>query len=50
MEVKDFSNSFANGLALCAILHSFVPDEIPYDDLSPDNPAENFGVALQVSE
>ena len=50
VEVKDFSHSFANGLALCAILHTFVPDDVPYDDLSPDNTAENFRVAMQVSE
>ena len=28
VEVKDFSNSWANGLALCGILHSYVPEVI----------------------
>ena len=50
VEVKDFSNSWANGLALCAILHSFLPDVIPYDDLSPDNPRKNYTIALQAAE
>ena len=50
VEVKDFSNSWANGLALCAIIHSFVPDLIPYDDLSPDNQRENYTIALQAAE
>ena len=50
VEVKDFSSSFADGLALCAILHSFLPDEVPYDDLSPGNRRENFTVAMQVAE
>ena len=50
VEVKDFSNSWANGLALCAIIHSFVPDLIPYDDLNPDNQRENYTIALQAAE
>jgi hypothetical protein len=50
VEVKDFSSSWSDGLALCAILHNFVPDAIPYDDLSPDNPRENYTVALKAAE
>ena len=50
MEVKDFSHSWSDGLALCALLHSFVPDKIAYDDLSPGNTRENYTVALQAAQ
>ena len=50
VEVNDFSNSWANGLALCAVLHSFMPDSIPFDDLTPSNRRQNFTVALQAAE
>ena len=50
VEINDFSSSWANGLALCAILHSFLPDSIPFDDLTPTNRRQNFTVALNVAE
>ncbi|XP_011408630.2 PREDICTED: smoothelin-like, partial [Amphimedon queenslandica] len=50
VDVKDFSNSWRDGLALCAILHNFVPELIPYDDLSPSNARENYTVALKAAE
>ena len=49
MNVKDFRQSWSNGLAFCAILHSFLPDKIPYDDLTPDNPRKNFTIAFQAA-
>ena len=50
VDVKDFSNSWRDGLALCAILHNFVPELVPYDDLSPSNARENYTVALKAAE
>ena len=50
MEVKDFRQSWSDGLAFCAILHSFLPDKIPYDDLSADNPRKNFTTAFEAAE
>ena len=50
VEIKDFRQSWSNGLAFCAIIHSFLPDKIPYDDLTPDNPRENFTIAFEAAK
>ena len=35
--IEDFSRSFSNGLAFCAMLHHFIPDKIPYSSLDDKN-------------
>ena len=50
VDVKDFRQSWSDGLAFCAIMHSFLPDKIPYDDLTPDNPRKNFTIAFEAAE
>ncbi|KAM3869149.1 EH domain-binding protein 1-like protein 1 [Diretmus argenteus] len=35
IKVTNFSTSWRNGLAFCAILHHFHPDKIAYDQLNP---------------
>ena len=50
VEIKDFKQSWSDGLAFCAILHSFLPDKIPYDDLTPNNPRQNFTVAFDAAK
>ncbi|KAJ8405781.1 hypothetical protein AAFF_G00312180 [Aldrovandia affinis] len=35
VKVTNFSTSWRNGLAFCAILHHFCPDKIKYDTLDP---------------
>ena len=50
VSVKDFRQSWSDGMAFCALLHSFLPDKIPYDDLSPSNPRENFKIAFDVAK
>jgi hypothetical protein len=49
VEVKDFRQSWSNGLAFCAIMHSFLPDKIPYDDLTADDPRKNFTIAFEAA-
>ena len=49
-DVKDFRTSWSDGMAFCAILHSFLPDKIPYDDLSPADPEKNFTLAFGVAK
>lgn len=39
-----------DGLALCAILHSYLPDRIPHDTLSPVNKMRNFRLAFAGAE
>ena len=50
MSVKDFRQSWSDGLAFCAILHSFLPDKIPYDELSADEPRRNFTIAFEAAK
>ncbi|KAM4545232.1 uncharacterized protein PAE49_017889 isoform 14-T14 [Odontesthes bonariensis] len=37
VKVTNFSTSWRNGLAFCAILHHFHPDKIDFDQLDPHN-------------
>lgn len=34
VEITNFSSSWNDGLAFCALLHSYVPTKIPYAELS----------------
>uniref|UniRef100_A0A1A9VVE6 Calponin-homology (CH) domain-containing protein n=1 Tax=Glossina austeni TaxID=7395 RepID=A0A1A9VVE6_GLOAU len=48
--IADFASSFNDGLAFCAILHSYLPDRIPYDDLTSANKKRNFSLASQLTK
>ena len=49
VDVKNFTSSFSNGLALCALVHKFRPDLIAFDSLSPTQPEVNVNVALEAA-
>jgi len=34
IDITNFSSSWNDGLAFCALLHSYLPQCIPYNDLS----------------
>lgn len=50
VNVQNFSSSWADGLAFCALLHHFFPDAIDYDKLSASKRRENFDLAFRVAE
>ncbi|XP_011301345.1 cytospin-A isoform X4 [Fopius arisanus] len=50
IDITNFSSSWNDGLALCAILHSYLPDKIPYDSLSPSEKRRNFSLAFSAAE
>lgn len=50
ISITNFSDSFSNGLAFCALLHHFVPEKIPYSTLDPLNQRANFKLAFEVAE
>lgn len=48
--VENFSSSWSDGLAFCALLHHFFPDDINYDSLTSESRRENFDLAFKVAE
>lgn len=50
IDITNFSSSWNDGLALCAILHSYLPDKIPYDSLNPSEKKRNFFLAFSAAE
>lgn len=50
IDITNFSSSWNDGLALCAIMHSYLPDKIPYDSLTPSEKRRNFSLAFSAAE
>lgn len=50
VKLENFSTSWADGLAFCALVHRFVPDAFDYRDLSPDKRRHNFTLAFKIAE
>ncbi|KAF9779654.1 actinin-like protein [Thelephora terrestris] len=49
VDVQDFSTSWSDGLALCALIHCHRPDLLDYDKLDKANRHENTRLAFQVA-
>ncbi|KAF2904053.1 hypothetical protein ILUMI_02120, partial [Ignelater luminosus] len=50
IDITNFSSSWNDGLALCAILHTYLPDRVPYDTLVPQEKRRNFSIAFAAAE
>ncbi|XP_043910177.1 smoothelin-like protein 2 isoform X2 [Protopterus annectens] len=50
IDIQNFSSSWSDGMAFCALVHSFFPEEFDYDALSPSNPKQNFETAFTTAE
>lgn len=51
IEIKNFSSSWNDGLAFCALLHSFMPTKIEYESLkNENNPRKNFQTAFKAAQ
>jgi len=51
IDIKNFSSSWNDGLAFCALLHSFMPNKIDYDALrAENNPRKNFQTAFRQAQ
>ncbi|XP_018915212.1 cytospin-A isoform X2 [Bemisia tabaci] len=50
IDITNFSSSWNDGLALCAILHSYLPDRVPYHTLTPNEKRRNFSIAFAAAE
>ncbi|KAG1684343.1 Smoothelin [Nymphon striatum] len=50
INITNFSSSWANGLAFCALTHHFYPDAYDYYALKPENRRINFDLAFRMAE
>lgn len=50
VNIENFSSSWSNGLAFCALLHHFMPDAFDYEALDARNARFNFELAFKTAE
>ncbi|XP_017289626.1 smoothelin, like isoform X2 [Kryptolebias marmoratus] len=50
IDIQNFSSSWSDGMAFCALVHSFFPTEFDYNSLSPANRKDNFELAFGIAE
>uniref|UniRef100_A0A8C2S9G7 Calponin-homology (CH) domain-containing protein n=1 Tax=Capra hircus TaxID=9925 RepID=A0A8C2S9G7_CAPHI len=46
VDIQNFSSSWSDGMAFCALVHNFFPEAFDYGQLSPQNRRQNFEVAF----
>ncbi|KAM6176139.1 smoothelin-like protein 2 isoform 2-T2 [Erethizon dorsatum] len=50
VDLQNFSSSWSDGMAFCALVHSFFPDAFDYNALSPTQRKKNFELAFTMAE
>ncbi|XP_053131008.1 cytospin-B-like isoform X2 [Hemicordylus capensis] len=50
IDITNFSSSWSDGLAFCALLHTYLPAHIPYQELSGQDKKRNLLLAIQAVE
>ncbi|KIH42247.1 hypothetical protein ANCDUO_27770 [Ancylostoma duodenale] len=50
VNVTNFSSSWADGMAFCALIHRFAPDAFDFNKLDAKNRRQNFELAFRVAE
>uniref|UniRef100_A0A8C6ACH2 Cytospin-A n=1 Tax=Marmota marmota marmota TaxID=9994 RepID=A0A8C6ACH2_MARMA len=50
IDITNFSSSWNDGLAFCALLHTYLPAHIPYQELNSQDKKRNFTLAFQAAE
>ncbi|XP_078535471.1 smoothelin-like protein 2 isoform X2 [Lissotriton helveticus] len=50
IDLQNFSSSWSDGMAFCALVHSFFPEAFDYDALVPTNHKQNFELAFSMAE
>ena len=49
-DYTNFSSSWSDGLAFCAIIHSFFPDAFQFDQLDGKDRKRNFELAFSTAK
>ncbi|XP_053324519.1 smoothelin isoform X2 [Spea bombifrons] len=50
VNIQNFSSSWSDGMAFCALVHNFFPDAFDYSQLIPQNRRQNFDLAFSAAE
>ncbi|XP_008297010.1 smoothelin isoform X1 [Stegastes partitus] len=50
VDIQNFSSSWKDGIAFCALVHRFFPDSFEYSILNPNQHKENFQLAFSTAE
>ncbi|XP_048476713.1 smoothelin-like protein 1 [Rhincodon typus] len=50
VDIQNFSTSWNDGMAFCALVHKFFPDSFDYSTLAPKNRRQNFELAFSMAE
>nr|XP_020450670.1 smoothelin-like protein 2 [Monopterus albus] len=50
VNIENFSSSWSDGLAFCALIHRFFPDAFDYSSLKSEEREKNFTLAFQMAE
>lgn len=50
VNVTNFSTSWNDGMAFCALIHNFYPEAFDFDSLDPRNRRHNFTLAFKAAE
>ncbi|NXM79103.1 SMTL2 protein, partial [Serilophus lunatus] len=50
IDLQNFSSSWNDGMAFCALVHSFFPEAFDYNELDPANRKQNFELAFTMAE
>ncbi|KAJ8042711.1 Smoothelin [Holothuria leucospilota] len=50
VKIENFSGSWCDGMAFCAVIHSYFPDAFDFNSLDPNNRRHNFDLAFNTAE
>ncbi|XP_063769479.1 smoothelin isoform X2 [Pseudophryne corroboree] len=50
VSIQNFSSSWSDGMAFCALVHNFFPEAFDYNQLHPQNRRQNFDLAFSAAE
>lgn len=50
IDIQNFSTSWNDGMAFCALIHHFYPDAFNFETLNPKNRRHNFDLAFKTAE
>ncbi|XP_060105406.1 smoothelin [Heteronotia binoei] len=50
VDIQNFSSSWSDGMAFCALVHNFFPEAFDYAQLSPQDRRHNFEMAFSAAE